>query len=114
MEAHGIDGSVLIWVRSWLSNRRQKVCIDREFSDWIEVTSGVPQGSVLGPVLFLIYINDIDTNLISKIGKFADDTKMCKGIGCAADVIQLKNDLDNLSKWSIDWQMQFLIPIGVP
>ena len=78
LEAHGVGGNVLNWIKEWLSNRRQKVCIDGEFSDWANVTSGVPQGSVLGPVLFLIYINNIDENLMSKIGKFAYDTKWVK------------------------------------
>jgi ribonucleases P/MRP protein subunit RPP40 len=73
------------------------------------VTSGVPQGSVLGPILFLIYINDLDSNLTSKIGKFADDTKLCKGIANLMDVENLRADLDTLSKWSKDWQMEFNI-----
>jgi hypothetical protein len=108
IEAHGIRELVLNWVKSWLRNRRQRVCIDREYSDWVEVTSWyIPQGSVLGPILFLIYINDLDSNLISKLGKFADDTKMCKGIRSAEDVVKLQKDLDKLSKWSLDWQMQF-------
>ena len=94
-------------MKSWLNGRRQRVCVDREYSDWVHVTSGVPQGSVLGPILFLIYINDLDSNLISKIGKFADDTKMCKGIRSAEDVVKLQEDIDKLSKWSLDWQMQF-------
>src|SRR5437867_13381445 len=78
--SHGLGGNVLNWIKGWLSGRRQKVCIDGESSDWAALTSGVPQGSVLGPILFLIYINDIDVDLISTVRKFADDTKMCKSV----------------------------------
>ena len=107
LEAHGIRGNILNWIKEWLNNRRQKVCIDGELSDWENVTSGVLQGSVLGPLLFLIYINDIDENLIAKIGKFADDTKLGKSVSCAGEVQKLKSDLVNLEKWSSDWQMLF-------
>ena len=107
MEAHGIKGKALDWVKSWLYNRRQKVSIDKDCSEWIDVTSGVPQGSVLGPILFMIYINDIDTDLISRIGKFADDTKMCKSVNTMQDVQKLQADLDKLNNWSNEWQMQF-------
>ena len=107
LEAHGLGGNVLNWIKGWLGNRRQKVCIDGESSDWAKVTSGVPQGSVLGPVLFLIYINDIDSNLISTIGKFADDTKMCKSVSSAEGVQKLRDDLVKLGNWADDWQMSF-------
>lgn len=73
----------------------------------MKVISGVPQGSVLGPLLFLIYINDIDEGIISKISKFADDTKLCKEIGNETDAKGLQEDLIRLSQWSEDWQMLF-------
>ena len=78
--SHGIGGSIFNWVRNWLSKRRQRVCIDGEYSEWAEVTSGGPHGSVLRPVLFIIYINDLDKNIISKIDKFADDSKLGKSV----------------------------------
>ena len=107
LEAHGINGKIKSWVEHWLSNRRQRVCVDGELSDWANVSSGVPQGSVLGPVLFLIYINDLDNGILSKLGKFADDSKLCRDISSTADVNILENDLAHLEKWSVRWQMKF-------
>jgi hypothetical protein len=107
LESHGIDGNVRNWIINWLRHRRQRVCVDGECSDWEEVSSGVPQGSVLGPVLFLIYINDLDEGIISKIGKFADDSKLGKSINSAADESLLANDLSTLVEWSNQWQMTF-------
>ena len=107
IEAHGIAGDVLNWIKNWLDGRRQKVCINKDFSTWAMVTSGVPQESVLGPILSSIYINDLDSDLISKICKFAGDTKMCKNVGKPEGVISLQDDLNKLYNWSLEWQMQF-------
>ena len=67
LNAHGIQGDAARWIRNWIAGRRQRVCINQSYSNWAQVTSGVPQGSVLGPLQFLIYINDLDTNIVSKI-----------------------------------------------
>lgn len=109
VKAHGIVDKVSRWIDSWLAGRRQRVCIDGKFSNWVKVGSGVPQGSVLGPILFLIYINDIDLDVFSKINKFADDCKLGKSIKNQGDKEILQNDLQKLSKWANDWQMQFNI-----
>jgi len=81
--------------------------INGEESEWVEVTSGVPQGSVLGPILFVIYINDLDEKIMSKILKFADDTKLVRGVKTYEDYYELGEDLSKLYKWSEDWQMSF-------
>ena len=70
-------------------------------------TSGVPQGSVLGPILFLIYINDLDDDITSKVLKFADDTKVFRKIKSDADRQHLQDDLNKLIEWSEKWQMMF-------
>ena len=107
LESHGISGSVLKWIQSWLFGRRQRVALNGELSSWSHVSSGVPQGSVLGPVLFVVYINDIDVGLNSMIYKFADDTKLLKELTCPQDAVDLQEDLVTLETWSEKWQMTF-------
>jgi len=105
--SHGITGKLLKWIGEWLRGREQRVCIRGACSGWRKVTSGVPQGSVLGPVLFLIYINDLDIGILSLIFKFADDTKLLARVTSAEDRDQLQADLDHLGEWSDKWQMKF-------
>ena len=78
-----------------------------EVSNWKSVLSWVPQGSVLGPILFLIYINDLDDSITSNVLKFADDTKLFRKVNTDGDKQHLQNDLDRLVKWSEKWQMLF-------
>ncbi len=76
-------------------------------SSWTDVLSGVPQGSALGPLLFIIFINDIDLNVSCHIKKFADDCKMYRGVSTLDSITQLQTDISNLCKLSTDWQMLF-------
>jgi len=105
----GIRGNILKWIEDWLSGRKQRVVLNGEKSSWIDVTSGVPQGSVLGPILFIIYINDMDVNIVNKFWKFADDSKMLGKVGSEQDIVTLKNNLQKLIDWSDRWQMPFNI-----
>ena len=97
---YGIDDGVVRWVGNWLSGRRQRVVIEGVASGWEWVLSGVPQGSVLGPVLFIVFIDDIDEGIRSTVLKFADDTKLVARVGSEEDRERLRQDLIELFKWS--------------
>ena len=101
-KAHGIGSFMVNWIESWLSNRYQRVVINGNMSDWLPVLSGVPQGSVLGPILLIVYINDLDVNLNSYVLKFADDAKVLSEVSSLDKVANLQYDLDKLYKWSED------------
>ncbi|KAF2347812.1 Reverse transcriptase domain [Trinorchestia longiramus] len=94
VEAHGIRGNYSRWIRNWLTARTQRVVIHDQSSDSTRITSGVPQGSVLGPLLFIIYINDLYIG-ISKINKFADDTKVCHRAFTERDRVTIQSDFDS-------------------
>ena len=81
------------------------VVVDGEVSNWKSVLSGIPQGSMLGTLLFLIYINDLDDNITSNILKLADDTNIFRKVNPDGNKQHLQNDLDRLVKWSEKWQM---------
>ena len=107
VRSHGIIGEVADWIEDWLTGRKQRVVINGSASPWRDVTSGVPQGSVLGPLLFIIYINDLDQGLLSRISKFADDTKVGINAKDVSEIKQGQDDLKKIGKWSQDWQMPF-------
>ena len=96
LKSHGIGGKVLNWISSWLGNRAQRVCMNGFSSLWRAVVSGVPQGSVLGPILFLIFINDIDIGLVNWILKFADDIKIFGKVDSMEEAVSLQSDVDKL------------------
>jgi hypothetical protein len=107
LSEHGIGGDILVWIANWLKNRKQRVVINGEFSNWSNVVSGVPQGSVLGPVLFTVYINDLDRGIKNTVKKFADDTKLYGRAGSNEEIMSIRADLKCLEDWSNMWQMQF-------
>lgn len=104
-----INELVIEWIASFLSNRSQSVVINKHVSSPIPVKSGVPQGSVLGPVLFLLYINDLPANIQSTIRLFADDCVIYRPISTPLDVCVLQRDLEIISQWCITWLMQINI-----
>ena len=107
LKSHGMGNSIINWIEQWLKDRRQRVVVDGEVSSWKSVLSGVPQGSVLGPILFLVYINDLEEGVTGKILKFADDTKLFRKVKEIGDKQNLQDDIDKLVKWSEKWQMLF-------
>ena len=107
LKSHGMGNSIINWIEQWLKDRRQRVVVDGEVSSWKPVLSGVPQGSVLGPILFLIYINDLEEGVTGNILKFADDTKLFRKVKEFGDKQKLQDYIDKLVKWSEKWQMLF-------
>ena len=107
LEVLGITDNILSWLREFLTVRRQRVVINGQFSSLLPVTSGVPQGSVLGPLLFILYINDISSIVSSSTVKlFADDVTVYKEIVCLADVDLLQCDLAKVVAWAKTWLLR--------
>ena len=109
IKAHNIHGDILKWIESWLTGRRQRVVLNGSASSWSPVESGVPQGSVLGPLAFVIFINDLDlcAQLIRILKKFADDTKVGHIVRTDEERNELQTCLDLLCDWADTWGMSF-------
>ena len=107
LKGYGIHGNLLLWLTSFLSNRFQSVAVNGCHSDWVGVKSGIPQGSVLGPLLFILYVNDIPNLIESSCKMFADDTKIYSVIKSFDDTLRLQDDIDRLMKWSSIWLLRF-------
>ena len=106
IKSYGIEGNIYNWIKSFLTDRKQRVVLNGFKSEWTTVTSGVPQGSVLGPLLFLLYINDLPGNVkYCQVKISADDTKIYSPSNCQAQHIQ--NDIESLKNWSKTWQLPF-------
>ena len=107
VKSHGMGNSIINWIEQWLTCRRQRVVVDGEVSSWKSVLSGVPQGSVLGPILCLVYINDLEEGVTGTILKFLDDITLFSKTKEIGDNQNVQDDIDKLVKWSEKWQMLF-------
>ena len=107
MKAYGIEEQIWNWTTAFLNNRWQKIKVNDAESEWMVMKSGVPQGSVLGPILFVIYINDLPVGLMSELLLYADDAKIFLEIRCTKDVDILQEDLHKMALWSDDWLLKF-------
>ena len=98
---YGVRGSLLDWCRDYLTNRQQRVVVKGEVSDWLTITSGVPQGSLLGPLFFIVFINDLPGVISedSTIALYADDSKLYRIINTPEDLSSFQDDLDKISDW---------------
>jgi hypothetical protein len=107
IQNYGITGPLNRWIEQFLHNRTQKVVCSGESSEWAPVLSGVPQGSVIGPILFLMYINDLPDEIGATVRLFADDTIAYMTMTGENDAASLQHDLDKLAAWEDKWQMKF-------
>ena len=108
LASNGIDGNLLMTVKNFLTNRHQRVVLNGTDSSWLPLNSGVPHGSVLGPLLFLVYINDLTDNISSSMKLFADDSSLflrVRDVGMCHQT--LKSDLNTILKWAHQWKMKF-------
>ena len=107
VEAFGIGGKILRWLEAFLVGRQQRVTVGGSRSGWAPVPSGVPQGSVLAPLLFILYVNDLPGALNSSAKIFADDTKLYRAVSHPSDALILQADLDAAVRWADEWQLTF-------
>ena len=109
IKAHGVEDKALHWIQAWLADRKQKVINQGAESSWKDVTSSVVQGSVLGPLCFSMYMNDLESRVSKKaiVSKFADDTKLIHPVATSEDIDEMQEDINHLQNWAEDWQMRY-------
>ena len=107
LHAYGIRGKTLSWIKAFLNGRSQTAVLEGDCSEEVTVTSGVPQGSFLGPILFLAYINDLPEKVKSQVRLFADGTAAYLAITKPTESKQLQDENDTLQEWELDWNMEF-------
>ena len=105
--SHGVQGKLLDWIPSFLEHRQQRVVINGQYSTWRNATSVIPQGSVLGLLPFVIYINDLPDTVLSQVFLFGDDTKMYRQIQVASDRHTFQEDISKLQEWADKWLLRF-------
>jgi len=102
----GVDSRVVVWIREFLLGRTQRVRVEGQLLEEVRVTSDIPQGSILGPLLFLVYVNDIWRNIESTIWLFADDCVSYRKIINNEDMEKLQKDMDRLGEWAVENAMK--------
>ena len=107
LKQNGVTGNLLKLLENYLSNRKHRVVLNGMHSDWGLINSGVPQGSVLGLFLFLVYINDLENGIKSSINFFADDTSLFSIVKTLTSADELNHDLQLISRWVLQWKMSF-------
>ena len=108
LRQNGISGDLLNILSDFLSNRKQRVVLNGQTSSWAIITAGVPQGSILGPLLFLICVNDLSDGLTSIIKLFADDTSFFSVVhDINTSAKELNEDLNKINNWAFQWKMNF-------